>query len=1145
MDHFKTKQTVGPAAGSGEHVDPEPAAHSGEGQTVFPLSADFITIGEITERICNSLPEQAAQLLEMHVLGWLFSSGFLMEIVCDDGHISRFPTARGWNVGLSIRQNQASPIYENTILLSQKAQRLVADHLDEIIRISQIKTVRAQWKPCQDMALMTLISKRVSLLEIAVTMKRSVYAIVRRLETFGLSVPVYADEPEECGTLITCPSCQSSISDRLDLCPYCGLPSEQFYSQQPVPASDQTLCNLTYSALEHSLAAFDQEYTALFSDGHFITHGEQAHMQQQYGVCLEILQTPSICRYAAQRFTSLQPDTAAPEIFVHRMASLDADAAAHNDAVIETSLETEREYLDGILRQIDPAISLDDEQRRAILTDDDHCLLVAGAGAGKTTTMAAKVKYLVDKKHVSPRQIMVISYTNKAVDELKERINDGLGIPAKVCTFHAFAYQVLRRASSQNGSQKAAGVYFKPQSVISAILEDLIFQDQPLLYKLVLFFGYYFDMEDEVFQCENLEEYHRKKAAREYETLKSRLGDYICKVKHQRAKQGRTLSGEYLRSAQEVQIANFLYLNGLEYIYENPYPYGSLSEKLYTPDFYIVQGDRVAWLEHFALTEWGTNDTFTRQEIQRYQKSILDKEALHRKNHTTLLETWSVYRDNRSLMEHLREVLEQAGFVLNPRDSQEVYEKIAQTAKDQYIFKLTHFMTNFIEHYKTEGYDETGFDLLRSKTDNPRTLLFLEIAQRVYEYYQAALQKNNEIDFADMINNARRCLQTSQGKSRSLPYQYIIIDEFQDIARQRFDLVKSLCTITQAKVVAVGDDWQSIYAFSGSDITLFTRFLELMGSGTELKITHTYRNSQELIDIAGGFVQKNDLQIRKQLISPKHLQDPVQIVGFDDHSSPVSALAETVEGLIGEILEEFGEESSILLIGRYRYDIKRLYRSGLFARGKGNSVQCCLYPEANITFLTAHSSKGLGFDNVIVINLQEDTFGFPCQIEDDPILRLVTHPDTSMPFAEERRLFYVALTRTKNRVYLVAPQSRPSRFLLELIHEFHIPQTGSLSMQITDIRSVHCPVCGWPLKYEFNKNYGMDLWICTNDPEVCDFMTNDTIHMHDIRKCPRCQDGYLIVRPNPVDGTFFYGCTNYSRGEDRCTYTCPLPDSPV
>ena len=135
-----------------------------------------------------------------------------------------------------------------------------------------------------------------------------------------------------------------------------------------------------------------------------------------------------------------------------------------------------------------------------------------------------------------------------------------------------------------------------------------------------------------------------------------------------------------------------------------------------------------------------------------------------------------------------------------------------------------------------------------------------------------------------MINEANFLLSEMEKQNTSLPYKYIIIDEFQDIARQRFNLTKRLSDITHAKVVAVGDDWQSIYAFAGSDITLFTKFIEFMGSGKELKITHTYRNSQELIDIAGGFVQKNSSQIRKHLLSPKHLKDPIQLEFYDDNN---------------------------------------------------------------------------------------------------------------------------------------------------------------------------------------------------------------------------------------------------------------------
>ena len=451
----------------------------------------------------------------------------------------------------------------------------------------------------------------------------------------------------------------------------------------------------------------------------------------------------------------------------------------------------------------------------------------------------------------------------------------------------------------------------------------------------------------------------------------------------------------------------------------------------------------------------------------------------------------------------------------------------------------------YTESTKTTGYDEKGFELLRKKTDNPRTLLFLDIAEEVYHHYQATLKQRNQIDFADMINDAHFYLQEIETQNITLPYKYIIIDEFQDIARQRFNLTKRLSAITKAKVVAVGDDWQSIYAFSGSDITLFTRFLQLMGAGTELKITHTYRNSQELIDIAGCFVQKNSAQIRKQLLSPKHLENPIVIEPFDDSVKMMASLSAKVEEIIGKIIDEFGIKSSILLIGRYNYDMYKLYKTERFSELPGNRVKSEKYPDANITFMTAHSSKGLGYDNVVLINMFEGKFGFPCQIEDDPIIKLVMYEDKSMPFAEERRLFYVAMTRTKNRVYIATPKHKPSRFLVELIKDYQLPLSEDINMQTVDLFNLHCPVCGFPLKYEFNKNYGLNLWICTNEAEVCDFMTNDKVHKHDICKCPKCKDGYLIVKMNPKNGNVFYGCTNYFSDENKCGHMITLSSDPA
>ena len=938
--------------------------------------------------------------------------------------------------------------------------------------------------------------------------------------------------------LIKCPECQNSISDKAAKCPHCGLPAEYFGAQS---ADSNKNNDIDYKSIANIIISFDKDYIDLFSESHYISHREQDYMHSTYGEYYVSLKNKLIFQYVCNNASALRIDIDSLKRFLRKMHTLDESIVTHNEEYIERTLVSEKEYFVNILAEIDPKIRLDDEQRRAVVTDDDYCLLVAGAGAGKTTTMAAKVKYLVEKKHVNPEEIMVISYTKKAIGELIDRINKGLKIPAKICTFHKFAFDIVKRFSVEPPE-----INFSSYQIVFDMLEKSIFNNKQLMRNLVLFLGYYFDLTEDVFKFDNLNQYHLYKAAQDYETLKSGLGEYVKKVEQQRSKRVKTLTGEFLRSVQEVQIANFLYLNGIDYEYERPYPFESPTRnKKYTPDFYIRQGEHTAWLEHYALSENGYNSLFTPQQTAKYKKSIRDKRDVHARCKTKLLETWSLYNDRRPLLVHLREILEKEGFILKPRNLDEVYQKIVDTGKDKYIFKLIQFMMNFIEQYKTTGYDEKGFDLLRKKTDNPRTLLFLDIAEEVYHHYQATLKQRNQIDFADMINDAHFYLQEIEQQHINLPYKYIIIDEFQDIARQRFNLTKRLSEITKAKVVAVGDDWQSIYAFSGSDITLFTRFLQLMGAGTELKITHTYRNSQELIDIAGGFVQKNSAQIRKQLLSPKHLENPIVIEPFDDSVKMMVSLAAKVEEIIGKIIDEFGIKSSILLIGRYNYDMYKLYNTGKFSELPGNRVKSEKYPDANITFMTAHSSKGLGYDNVVLINMFEGKFGFPCQIEDDPIIKLVMYEDKSMPFAEERRLFYVAMTRTKNRVYIATPKHKPSRFLVELIKDYNLPLSEDINMQTVDLFNLRCPVCGFPLKYEFNKNYGLNLWICTNEAEVCDFMTNDRVHKHDICRCPKCQDGYLIVRKNVKNGDVFYGCTNYYNEEQKCTNMIKLSSDPV
>ena len=935
--------------------------------------------------------------------------------------------------------------------------------------------------------------------------------------------------------LIYCPECKKQISDKADYCPHCGLPQKYYApimeNEKIISAKiDKEKPTPNYKIIRNMLIAFDRDYADIFNTQKYITSSSTKAFNDRYSFYVNVLKNPLAKQFIINNSSRIGFNLEQCNRFVLAMTDIHEKIDRFNETYITNKLIEYKGYFDDILKSVDPNVTLDEEQRRAVVTDDDYCLLIAGAGAGKTTTMAAKVKYLVEKQKVLPQDIIVISYTNKAIAELKERINDKLKIPVKISTFHSFGYEILRKANDV-----PLMVNYKSYSIIFEIMEKTIFENKRLLSNLVKFLGYYFDMPDDIFNFNSLNDYCTYKANLVYESIKSRLGEYIKTITNTRSKKTRTITGEFLRSMQEVQIANYLYLNSIDYEYEKPYKYPMPgSNKMYTPDFYIAQGENECYLEHFGITENFQSEIYTKAQLEQYKRRIVDKRKLHIKNGTTLIQTWSKYNDNRPLIEHLEEELIKYGFQLIPRDDKEVYRKLTDTGKDKYVYKLIMFMIEFIEKYKTCGFDEAGFHVLKNKTDNVRSRLFLDIAEEVYLYYQNRLRENNQIDFSDMINDAEKILREMSQSNTKPSYKYIIIDEFQDIARQRFNLTKSLVDVTAAKVVAVGDDWQSIYAFAGSDITLFQKFLELMGDGKEMQITHTYRNSQELIDIAGGFVQKNPSQIKKRLISPKNLENPVIVECFDDTDNYRRNWIVKIEEVVGKIVDEYGNNTSILMLGRYNFDMNYIVRSGKFAEVKSDRLKCLKYPKARITFLTAHSSKGLGFDNVVLVNMAEAKFGFPCQIEDDPIMKLVTHNDTTVTYSEERRLFYVAMTRTKNRVYIVAPRKRPSRFVIELIQDFNIPHDETISMEIVEKYTLKCPICGLPLKYENNKNYGISLYLCTNEPELCDFMTNDKVVPNDIYKCPKCSDGFMIVKKSYKDDARFYGCTNYDKTQKGC-----------
>ena len=820
---------------------------------------------------------------------------------------------------------------------------------------------------------------------------------------------------------------------------------------------------------------------------------------------------------------------------------------AQNEQYVRMQMDTQKEYLDQILKECDPNIHLDEDQRRVVLTDEDYCLVVAGAGAGKTTTVAAKVKYLVEKQEIDPKDILVISFTNKAVKELKQRIIDQLHIECPIATFHSTGNAVLHIHNPEKlNIVDDSKLYYVTQDYF----RESILKNESAVNNLILFFASYFDAP---YNGKDLNGFFNHIAKSNFSTLKSELEDFKKQVIDSRTKKAVTIQSEIMRSNQEVEIANFLYLNSIDYEYEPLYQYDILlARKPYTPDFKIKQGENTAYIEHFGLTEDGRNDRYSEDQLRAYRNAVNDKVRLHRQHGTTLIYTFSSFNDRRPLLDHLKEQLEENGFILQPRSNKEIMEKLVVSEENRYIRKLVALICRFISNFKTNGFTEDDFNRMYYSTQNVRTRLFLNICHDCYLEYQRYLNENQAVDFQDMINESARILREVKEMKQRLHFKYIIVDEYQDISRQRFDLVSALHEVTDAKIIAVGDDWQSIYAFSGSDITLFTKFAEKMGYAKLLKIVRTYRNSQEVIDIAGNFIQKNREQIEKDLISPKHIKDPVIIYTYDSRqkrpgenrrSGVNYAIAHAIEVALTQIIEfsieEKKEVGTILLLGRFGFDGDRLEQSGLFEYvTRGGRIKSVKYPELNITFMTAHASKGLGYDNVIVVNGRNETYGFPSKIENDPVLAFVIKEDLSIDYAEERRLFYVAMTRTKNRVYFIAPEENPSEFLLEIKHDYrNVSLKGKWNEdpETVPFFKKSCPMCGYPMQLRYKAAYGLRLYICTNEPEVCGFMTNEyKAGKLSIIKCDQCRDGYLIVKPVKDGTSYMLGCTNYKRDGTGC-----------
>ena len=783
-------------------------------------------------------------------------------------------------------------------------------------------------------------------------------------------------------------------------------------------------------------------------------------------------------------------------------------------------VEQESQKYNSLFSNVDGK-SLDLQQREAVITDEDRTLVLAGAGSGKTLTIAGKVKYLCDVKNINPEEILLISFTKKSAQEMTDRIQGKLGIPVKSTTFHKLGLDIIKSAVGKRPDVLDESLF---NEFIRNFFEKELVNYPELVKILIEYFAYYIDIPKNMEDYSSLGELYEVEKNVDLETLRSKYDQekYIQEEKIKKSQNHTTLKNEKVKSLEEVQIANFLFLNGINYEYEKLYPFENPDplRKTYRPDFYLKDYD--IYLEHFGITRNNTVPWLSPIEAQKYLEGIDWKRELHKQNNTKLIETYSYYNSEGVLLQKLEEILKQNGVVLKSRDFMDIFNTVYATKTNKYFSEFVKLCGTFIVLFKSNNYTIETIDNWKdwlSSEDNKflqrRNNTFLNIIRVILEEYQKYLIANNSIDFSDMINNATE--NVNAGCDIPL-YKYVIVDEYQDISKARFNLLKAIVDKTKAKLFCVGDDWQSIYRFAGSDISLFTDIAKYFGKTKILKIEKTYRNSQKLIDEASRFILQNPLQLKKSLRSDKKLDYPLVFWGFDDN--PKNAL----QAIINKIALDYGTNSSILLLGRTNYDIEIAKDTGLFRKIRKNGVDALEYiqnPKLQIQFLSVHKSKGLEADNVILLNFRNDKLGFPNQIIDDPVLNFVLTNAEDYRFAEERRLFYVAITRTKNRTYVLVDNKNPSLFFKEF------SESTSVFFKSTGRRAsgkqTKCPLCktGDLLKIEHD---GKSFVGCSNFPR-CRYAQRDVTILSSPKICPDC--GGFLVKRKAYNGYNFIGCSNY------------------
>lgn len=692
--------------------------------------------------------------------------------------------------------------------------------------------------------------------------------------------------------------------------------------------------------------------------------------------------------------------------FISDFGAINRLVKQHNEGIITFLLDTHKEFFDHCLKY-----PLDKQQRRSIVSEEENCLVVSSAGSGKTSSIVGKVKYLTEIKKINPQNILLISYTNKAAAELTER----MGIAGlRGYTFHKLALDIIGQTTGQKPS-----IYENTDALFVKIYHELL-NDKKFKKSVI---EYFIDYQTPEKEWEKRKNERRQQLSEQKEVrLKATFPDM----------DGKTV---YVRSEQEQKICFALSSLSVKFRYEEPYEHPLVDEmhSQYKPDFsiYFEQGGETKriYLEHFGVDEhglvpiWFAKDRgITYEEAnQKYNDGITWKKAAHEKFSTKLLTTSSADFHYSDIREKLKTLLEKADVSIQEKTDAELYDMVLPpNSKHEKAF--IRLVVTFVTLIKSscKSVDEV-LRQTKNAGDERSTFIIKNIFQPVYKRYIEELANINQIDFTDAILQATDICRSSH----PVKYDYIIVDEFQDISVDRYNFLKVLREGNPPpKLYCVGDDWQSIYRFSGSDMALFNQFSDYFGQTEINKIETTYRFGEPLVSLSSQFIQRNEAQIKKN-IHPFNPQVKTELQFCDYERRDYC-------NVIGQLVASIPLDKSVFLLGRYSFD--DYYLSFMYKSVKEGNRFFYIIGDRKIEFLTVHKSKGLEADYVIILQCNKDTYGFPSLVSDDPVLNYVLTKSDQYPYGEERRLFYVAITRAKVKTYILYDRRFPSVFVDEFLH---------------------------------------------------------------------------------------------------------------